>query len=326
MVETVLRWGDREAAERIKGSAALYNCGLRMNELCEELFARRPDILKDPDARERVVEVCQRYRWMSNREVDEAFARLPRFDPAKVPTVASDCGRPVEPPAGTNGYARASSSTSNGGPKVVLFCLDWSASMMSKDTGTQLSRFETCIDCVLRMLRDQVRDCDYVGVVGFGPTVQMVVAPTLKGQGGKLLVSQIASLRPQMAGGTCFFDAVAHCLRLLTQLSHVPADAQRFLVCLTDGDDLGSHPQNARGEMVTQLLANCASKYLNLLAVTVGPLKPVNVQVLRSWVQRVVTAGGVGRLFSERDAATIAKAFEIVAEYLVVEVGGTVEC
>lgn len=115
-------------------------------------------------------------------------------------------------------------------------------------------------------------------------------------------------------------------LELVNHLNQIPGDAQRYLICLTDGDDLGSNPQNARGELVTQLLSTSASKYLNLLAVTVGPLKPVNMQVIKSWVQRVGAAGAVGRLFSERDAATIAKAFEMVAEYIAAEVGGTVEC
>lgn len=41
-----------------KGSAALYNCGVRVNELCEEVFGKRPEILRDPHARERLVDVC----------------------------------------------------------------------------------------------------------------------------------------------------------------------------------------------------------------------------------------------------------------------------
>eukprot|EP00929_Paragymnodinium_shiwhaense_P059818 TRINITY_DN29929_c5_g1_i1.p1 TRINITY_DN29929_c5_g1~~TRINITY_DN29929_c5_g1_i1.p1 ORF type:complete len:1527 (-),score=324.40 TRINITY_DN29929_c5_g1_i1:107-4687(-) len=342
LVESILRWGDREAAERIRGSAALYNCGVRMNELCETVFSRRSDVLRNRAARERLVDACQRLRWMNLREVDEAFSRLPDFYPAQVPTEACDMGRPAEPPAGSGGAVnsrlsiagtRQSICMSNGngqGPaKVVVFCLDWSASMKSNDTGTPLSRFETCIACILRILREQVRDADYVGVAAFGPTVQMVVPLVTKGHGGRTLESQISALRPQLAGGTCFFDAVAQCLQMLGQPSDrsgIPTEARRWLVCLTDGDDLGSHPHNNQGQMVGRLLQNSPPEHLNLLAVTVGPLKPTTVQIIQSWVQRVKGLGGTGVLLSERDAHTIAKAFTVVAEYLAAEVGGAVEC
>jgi len=198
--------------------------------------------------------------------------------------------------------------------------------MMSRDTGTPLSRFETCVQCVQGILQQQVRDCDFVGVVVFGPSVQLVVPPTAKGQGGAMLQASIAGLRPQMAGGTCFFDAVAQCLHLLKQFRSIPADGRRWLVCLTDGDDLGSQQHNARGELVSRMLANGPPPNLNLLAVTVGALKAVNVHIINSWVDRVSKAGGVGRHLLERDAATISRAFGVVAECLAKELGGAVEC
>lgn len=328
VIETILRWGDRETTERIQGTAALYNTGVRMNELCEEVFSRRSHILSDPSAREYLVEACQRLRWMSTREVDQSFGQLPDFDPTKVATEARDCGRPEEPLVSTvvRGVSRSGQAHSPNPPKVIVFCLDWSASMMSQDCGTRLSRFETCVACILRILREKVRDCDYVGVVGFGPNVQLVLPPTLKGQGRGVVEDQIASLRPQRNGGTCFFDAVTHCLQLLIQPGSAPSDASQWLVCLTDGDDLGSRPQNARGELATQMIAAGVAKNLNMLMVTVGALKQANVQVIQGWVQSVCTAGGVGQLLSERDAATIARAFDVVAEHLGAEVGGAVEC
>merc|ERR1719188_1131532 len=90
-VEAIISWGDKEVADRIKGSAALYNCGVRVNELCEEVFGRRPELLKNPGARELLVDICQRYRWMSVQEINECFSRL--GDPARVPSEARDLGR-----------------------------------------------------------------------------------------------------------------------------------------------------------------------------------------------------------------------------------------
>lgn len=198
--------------------------------------------------------------------------------------------------------------------------------MQSRDTRTPLSRFETCVACLQRILREQVRDCDLVGVVVFGSHVQTVVPPTLKGQGRAMLEARIAGLRPQLAGGTCFFDAVTQCLQLLSQPLLTPAEALPWLVCLTDGDDLGSRPQNARGELVTKMLQAGVPAHLNMVMITVGALNATNVQIIDSWVERVHAAGGLGRHLPERDAATIAKAFEVVAECLAVEVGGATEC
>jgi len=345
-VETVLQWGDREAEERIQSSAALYNCGLRMNELCEEVFAHQSHILEQAEAREHLVEACQRFKWMSVREVNEAFRRLPSFEPSRVPSTAQDLGRPLERVGGlrrstTDLHSRSAPSlgrgfscsfpsssspvSPKGTPKVVVFCLDWSASMMSKDTGTPMSRFELCLARVQRIMREQVNDYDLVGVVAFGPDVQIVLPPTAKGLSGKVLELRVAGLRPQTTGGTRFFDAVAQCLQLLRQSP--PAEAKRWLVCLTDGDDLGSHPQNARGEVVGRMLSSSGTlRNLNMVLITVGVLKAINDQIVNSWAEHVHAAGGVGRHLPMRDAAAIDKAFDVVAECLAVEVGGAMEC
>jgi len=346
-VETILRWGDREAEERIQNSAALYNCGLRMNELCEEVFAYQSHLLEQAEAREHLVEACQRFKWMSVREVNEAFRRLPNFEPARVPSKAQDLGRPLERvgalrrcstadlhsrsvrslsrgASSSLGSSYTPVSSPKGTPKVVVFCLDWSASMMSKDTGTPMSRFELCLARVQRIMREQVSDCDLVGVVVFGPDVQIVFPPTAKGHGGKVLEMRIAGLRPQTTGGTRFFDAVAQCLQLLMQSP--PVEAKRWLICLTDGDDLGSHPQNARGEVVGRMLSSGALRHLNMVVITVGILKAINTQIVNSWAERVHAAGGVGKHLPERDAAAMDKAFDVVAECLAVEVDGAMEC
>lgn len=214
----------------------------------------------------------------------------------------------------------------SGGAKVVIFCLDWSASMKSNDTRTALNRFQTCVQCILRILQDQVRDNDLVGVVCFGPTVQTIVAPTPKGAGGQMLQTRVASLTPSNAGGTCFYDAVLECLRTLSKPSLVPNEAARWLVCLTDGDDLGSSRPNARGQLVSQMLAGSSLASLNMVMITVGTLKQENVQVIQSWVRQVSAQGGKGVHLGDKDATGIAKAFEVVAEFLAAEVGGATEC
>lgn len=327
VAEAILSWGDRESAERIRSSAALFNTGLRMNELCEVVFGKRRDIFKDRPSREILVDACQRLRWMSVREVSEAFNKLPQFNSGAIPTDATDLGRPAQPPAGNSRSSLAAPfSRGSSSPKVVIFCLDWSASMMSRDTGNGQSRFETCVSCIQKILQEQLRDCDFVGIVGFGPNVQVVAPPTQKADSSAMLTTRLAGLRPQSAGGTRFFDAVEHCLQLLKQQKPAAARAEKWLVCLTDGDDAGSMKHNSRGEVVTQMLTSSIPSDLNMLVITVGALKATNMQIINAWTERVQAAGGLGRLLAEKDAATIARAFEVVAECLAAEVGGNVEC
>uniref|UniRef100_A0A7S2MPH4 VWFA domain-containing protein n=1 Tax=Zooxanthella nutricula TaxID=1333877 RepID=A0A7S2MPH4_9DINO len=337
-VEAIISWGDREIAGRIRASAALYHCGVRVNEICEELFGRQPQLLRDPLARERLVEICQRLRWMGVGEVDDLASQIPGFKPAALPSEARDLGRPQEPPVAADAPAAGPQRMVSAGgaalprgqadapPKVVIFCLDWSLSMLSQDTGTNLTRFGTCVACVRRILRDQVRDQDLVGVVGFGAQVETVVPPTVKGTGAAQVDARIAGLKAQMLGGTCFFDAVSTCLQQLGQAGLAPAHAPRWLVCLTDGDDLGSRRENMSGELVTRALETSPPANLNMVMITVGKLKERNVRVVDGWVARVASRGGFAQHLSERNATAITSAFGVVAECLGAEVGGANEC
>eukprot|EP00439_Symbiodinium_sp_Y106_P075642 s39_g15.t1 len=142
-----------------------------------------------------------------------------------------------------------------------------------------------------------------------------------------MLQTRIASLQPATAGGTCFYDAVLECLKMLGQPNLVPPEALRWLVCLTDGDDLGSSRPNQRGQLVSHMLGSGnAPAGLNMVMITVGALKSENVQVIQSWVKQVTSQGGQGVHLGDKDATGIAKAFEVVAEFLAAEVGGATEC
>mmetsp|Transcript_94741 Transcript_94741/g.263187 ORF Transcript_94741/g.263187 Transcript_94741/m.263187 type:complete len:196 (+) Transcript_94741:3-590(+) len=195
--------------------------------------------------------------------------------------------------------------------------------MLSRDTGTSLTRFGTCTACVRGILKNQVRTSDSASVIGFGSRVEVIVPPTeMAGNGRKQLETRLNGVQPETAGGTCFFDAVAKSLQLLS----ATRCSSKWLVCLTDGDDLGSRPENSQGQVVTKMLAEKGLGDLNVIMITVGQLKDQNVQLINSWVSQVSATGGVGRHLSERNAAAIASAFEVVAEFLDAEVGGATEC
>lgn len=199
--------------------------------------------------------------------------------------------------------------------------------MLNRDTGKGITRFDTCAQCVLKIFDGQVRDMDHVGLVGFGTYVQTVIPVTKKGTEKEVLRQKIQTLRPPARAATCFFDAVAQCLQQLDQGAGSSMDgAPKWLVCLTDGDDVGSQPNNQKGELVTAMLNKGLPANLNMLMITVGRLEERNVRVIRSWVDKVQKSGGVGKHISEQNATAIASAFEVVAEYLATEVGGATEC
>jgi len=292
-----------------------------MNEFCEEIFGRRSELLKDLDVRERLVGICQSFRYMSVRDIDEAFGQI---DITGLMSEAQDMGPALKAPSVVSPVKGIPGAQRD--PKVVVFCLDWSASMSSQDTGTRLTRFETCVQCMQQLLRGQVRDCDIVGMVGFGADVRTVLFPTSKGPGQAKFDLEIGRLRPSTSGGTCFFDAVDMCLQLMGLQTVAPLRWPRWLVCLTDGDDLGSRHENAQGQLVTKALDSGTIQNLNMVIITVGALKEQNMRVVDTWVQRVSNSGGLGRHVSEKDAAKIEMAFDVVAQILAADVGGAIEC
>jgi len=335
-IQAVLRWADMDIADRIKKSAALYNCGVRMNEICEIVFGKKPEILTDPPCRELMVEVCQRLRYMSIKEIDDHLSRIPGLQPTSIRTEARDLGRPAEPPQvavvpasarGVRGSIAGTSGEQAAVAKVVIFALDWSASMMSNDTGNGKSRWTTCLDCVKRIMKDQVKDQDYLGVVGFGPTVETVIPVQKKPAASKVLQTKLPALQPKMAGGTAFYDAISDSLGQLSMKGTAPASVPKWLICLTDGDDIGSKRENMNGELVARLLQAGIPPNLNMVMITVGKLKDKNTKIIDSWIDSVASRGGFAQHMRDTNAAQITESFEAVAEVLVAaDVGGATEC
>lgn len=206
--------------------------------------------------------------------------------------------------------------------------MDLSPSMMSRDTGTKppVTRFEICLRCMRQIIRDQVLDHDMVAMLGFGNEVKTVVHPTIKAGQHIKIDEQIACLAPSKAGGTAFFDAVLEGLKLMNDPTVALAKGPRWMVCLTDGDDVGSKRDNAQGELVTKMLDSGAVPNLNMVIITVGVMAEKNVKVIKTWVNSLVASGGIGQHVSEKDASQIETAFNVVAEVLAADVGGAVEC
>jgi len=185
-----------------------------------------------------------------------------------------------------------------------------------------------------KILENQVNAKDLVGIVGFGPKVETVLEPIQKGRAGGKIAGNINQILPARSGGTAFFDAVAHCLQTLSQSRHWITSGQsnmkdtaRWLVCLTDGDDIGSRPGNTSGEVVTQMLRSGSNVNLNIMMITVGKLKEKNVKVIDQWMAMLNDTGGMGKHISPKEASEIGQAFDVVADVLAsYDVGGAIEC
>ncbi|CAE7551395.1 unnamed protein product [Symbiodinium natans] len=137
-------------------AAALQWTGV--NELCEEVFGKRSELLKSgaQGYRSEIAVVTR----LSVREIDEVGHPVPLLKQANM-SLAPTLGR-----EGDGGLCTASLRGAEGGAGsrhrgendineqgagavnvVVIFCLDWSASMKSNDTRTQYNRFQTCVQC-----------------------------------------------------------------------------------------------------------------------------------------------------------------------------------
>merc|ERR1719410_586899 len=165
-----------------------------------------------------------------------------------------------------------------------------------------------------------------IALMVFGNSMETVLHPTLKSKCWMVLQNKLTRMKPEMTGGTRFFDSVAQSLQELDQLGLASPDQSRWLVCLTDGDDIGSSFGNRSGERVTEILKSKMPKNLNMVMITVGQLQERNLQVMEGWVSMITRSGGVGQLLAEKSAVDIRKAFDVVAEVLAVDVGGATEC
>merc|ERR1719210_1966367 len=130
-----------------------------------------------------------------------------------------------------------------------------------------------------------------VALTVFGRTIEMVLRPTVKSKCWRMLQSRLTTMQPEMVGGTRFFDSVAQCLQELDQPGLVSPDQSRWLVCLTDGDDIGSNAGNKSGEQVTEILKTKMPKNLNMVMITVGEMKEKNMQVMEGWVSMITRSG-----------------------------------
>merc|ERR1712232_333691 len=104
-----------------------------------------------------------------------------------------------------------------------------------------------------------------------------------------------------------------------------PDHFSRWLVCLTDGDDVGSSKDN---QFVTNQLTQCAGR-LNMITITVeskyAKLKPQTVQAVTSWAALISKAGCVGKYVPAEDASKIMESFNVVAQVLERETRGSIE-
>jgi len=258
-----------------------------------------------------LVQVCQQVRYLTIPELNAEFKKIRNFDPTRVQTEAEDKGRPQERPS-----------------KVVFFLLDNSVSMKANDVDVRqptLTRFEACKQCIIRILRENVAATDLVSVVCFGHGVQGVIPATPKGD-GRQLEAAIQTCQIDTMAGTVLFEAVSQCVQTLCFSQGVAPDHfSRWLVCLTDGDDVGSSKDN---QFVTNQLTQCAGR-LNMITITVeskyAKLKPQTVQAVNSWAALISKAGCVGKYVPAEDASKIMESFNVVAQVLERETRGSIE-
>jgi len=318
-VDTILDWGNKETTENLKSVNGHYHRGLRVNEISEQVAARK--LLDNPANREIMVRICSEYQSLSIHQINMLARGMKGLDVKSIPTKAQEVGAvksvevsPGRPSLRSVGFPSSQQSA----PRDIVIVMDRSTSMLSKDAGGK-SRFELCRDCILGIFNSNVEDQDYLGLLTFESQVRESFPLTKKGGNGSRLTSLIQNL-PNPDGLTKFHDGVMEGLERL----RAGSSSAKYLVALTDGDDNMSRSQ-PNGEKVTEYLRSPDAD-VNIIVITVGrDIKVKMIETCKQWASIVKAAGKVGLYIPADQPSEIAQAFTKVAAIIADDAEGEAE-
>ena len=205
-------------------------------------------------------------------------------------------------------WRKASGSGSVPTRKAMMLVLDLSFSMDDGTSGN--TRLEICKRSIDSILRESIAPNDRCGLVSFANDVRVEFplqeAGPADGAASRSRLETVRSLRTR--GMTAFYSAVLKgALDLEEQLAAEPT-LPKWLVALTDGADNKSN-RNDRLE-IPKVLKRIPG--INLALITVG--NDVDIKTCNTFLEAVTDAGGTAMLVKATDAASIAAAFQNVAE------------
>lgn len=317
LVSAVLAFGSKESAERLNACKTVYKAGFLANEVCERVWSAKKSISErgscelglDGAHREKFVQVCEGYKYMTADEIDESSQTILGDGQA---LSASPHMRDYVPLEGQYGSRHQ--------VKKIAFLMDVSYSMRS-NTRPGETRIGICKERMVGMLNNEqiVRPGDSVGVLAFSSRSAVVVpldeaTPEHRGAVADLARSRtIDGLIDRLGGGTALFQSLLWGAEMLRE--GASDSTGLWLIVLTDGEDsTGTTPQRCKE------FFEAAGGRVNLLAIAVAERCPG----LDDLCSIVKDSGGVGMFVSTAspDSSSIEQAFQVVERAIRREQGG----
>merc|ERR1712187_606987 len=256
------------------------------NEL-SEVIAERWLLDKSEANREVMVDLCNRYSYMSLAQIDEAASKIDGLRVSNIPTNAMEVGVDKE------NVASAEQVLVVDAPRSIAVLLDRSASMCSRDANGS-SRFDVCRDCITDIFEKKVDDHDFIGLYTFENHVCESFPLTEKGPNHQRLASLIRNL-PAPDGLTRFYDGVQECLQVL------------------------------QGSSTQSKMLRDGIPGLNLIVITCGSsIKPSTQQSIQQWTNTVQAGGSIGMYIPAERPAELVNVFAKVAD--IIGMDGDGEC
>lgn len=195
-------------------------------------------------------------------------------------------------------------SGGSGGPKRLVFVVDYSGSM----SGTKIN---SAIDNLLIVLDKNVNSNDLVALMYFvGNGTPLVAWPLTRKGGNEAMMQQCANGLRSPSGGTDLYDAILSARDMLLS-NRNNAESTNFIVVLTDGQDGSSR---CSLDNLVETLRSGQSAGINGVSrcscLVMGVGGDVNTEVLTR-IARATPKGAY--IFAEGNREGIAKAFSHVA-------------
>ncbi|KAJ3088644.1 hypothetical protein HK100_007983 [Physocladia obscura] len=182
------------------------------------------------------------------------------------------------------------------GKKNIMFVLDCSGSMYG-------GYIRTCRDSICKIIEENCSDSDSISMIKFNSQFEVLFSNHSKSSPNQKsnMLNKVRT-ETDASGGTAFYDAVAHALKLMTNSTET--SGQNWIISLTDGED-GS-PEKAES---IQFIKNTLTLHrdFGVIVITVGKLW--NEAEIRNSIINVAGNGKGLLIRSESNLSGIQDAF-----------------
>ncbi|KAJ3087637.1 hypothetical protein HK100_008310 [Physocladia obscura] len=196
------------------------------------------------------------------------------------------------------------------GKKNIMFVLDcsgvsyFSSHIAPSNAGSMSGGYiRTCRDSICKIIEENCSDSDSISMIKFNSQFQVLFSNHSKSKPNQKsdMLNKVRT-ETDANGGTAFYDAIAHALRLMT--SPAETSGQNWIISLTDGED-GSWKKAESIQFIKNTLT--LHRDFGVIVITVGRLR--NEAEIRNSIINVAGNGKGLLIRSESNLSGIQGAF-----------------